>query len=165
MNGLKSRIIVRPHSDSNTDWSGTDYQLLCKAKEIASPIGDVNTYDASTLEDLVELLEDGRMAAGDLTLESPWTLEDLERLLGMEDGQVYDAIILYGSDGIGSAGKLAFTCTLKTTPGNANAEHLVLNTRVLPKSVPTFINDKYTVAVTYDEFEEITSIEVTNSAA
>lgn len=165
MNGLKSRIIVRPHSDANTDWSGSDYELLCKAKEIASPIGEVNTYDASTLEDLVELLEDGRMAAGDLTLESPWTLEDLERLLGMEDGKVYDAIILYGGDGEGGAGKLAFTCTLKTTPGNANAEHLVLNTRVLPKSVPTFINSDYTVNVSYDEFGEIEDIEVTKTGA
>lgn len=162
MNGLKSKAIVREHSAENTDWSGGVWQLLCDAKELTSPFGDVNTYDASTLKDTLERLEEGRTSAGDITLESPWSIEELERLLAME-GKVYDVLFLYGTDGVGGAGKLAFTATVKTTPGSATAEHLVLNTRVLPKSEPVFVNDKYTVDITYDEFGEITAIEVTKA--
>jgi hypothetical protein len=159
MNGLKSRIICREHDSSNTDWSG-NYDLLCKAKEINSPFGDINTYNASTLEDLMELQENGRYSAGDMSLESPWTLEDLERLTGMED-TLYDCIILYGTDGEGAAGKLAFTAEFTTRPGDATDEHLVLTTRVLPKSQPVWLNSKYDAKVTYDEFGEIDTITVT----
>lgn len=161
MNGLKSRVIYRVHSDQNTSWAG-DYNLLAKFKEITSPFGDPNTYDASTLEDLVEINETGRSTANDLTLESPWTLEDLTRLTGLEqDNQgnkiLYDIVFLYGNGGTGNAGKLAFTAELLTTPGDANDEHLVLNTTITVKSTPVWQNS-LTATVTEDASGNVTAV-------
>ena len=61
--GLKSRIIYRQKTKENNTadyWAGK-YSLLIRAKSIPSPVGERNMVDTSTLEDLVETQEPGRL--------------------------------------------------------------------------------------------------------
>lgn len=160
--GLKSRIIYREHSASTTTtgfWAG-DYQLLIRAKSIPSPFGDKNMVDTSTLEDLVETQEPGRRAAGSMAVQGAFEKAYKDALVQMED-QPLDIVILYGTDGKGSEGMVAFQGSESFAPDEATDDHLTGTCTIAISTQPVWIDSSYTVAVTEDENGYPTSITLT----
>ena len=160
--GLKSRIIYREHSDSATTtgfWAG-QYKLLIRAKSIPSPFGDKNMVDTSTLEDLVETQEPGRRAAGSMTVQGAFEKSYKDALVEIEDAAL-DIVILYGTDGKGSEGMVAFQGSQSFAPDEATDDHLTGTCTIAISTQPVWIDDKYTVAVTEDENGYPTSITLT----
>ena len=148
--GLKSRIIYREQtSNSGADyWAGT-YNLLMRAKSIPSPFGDRNMVDTSTLEDLVETQEPGRRSAGSMEVEGAFEKKYKDEMIALEDKKL-DMIILYGTDGKGSEGILAFQGSESFVPNEATDDHLTGTAQIAVSSVPKFIDSKYEVDVTFD---------------
>ncbi len=158
--GLKSRVIYREKlsSASGDYWVGT-YKLLIKAKSIPSPIGAKNMEDTSTLEDLIETREEGRASANDMEIQGAFEKKFKDELTALE-GKVLDIIILYGTDGKGSEGMLAFQGTESWRPDEATEGHLTGTATVVQKTVPRWIDDKYEVTVEEDELGEPTSFTI-----
>ena len=149
--GLKSRIAYKePSSSAATGeyWAGT-YKLLMRAKSIPSPFGSQNMVDTSTLEDLVETQEMGRRAAN-----------SMDEMVTNE-GKKLDFIILYGTDGKGSEGICAFIGQESFAPDEATDDHLTGTATIAQATVPKWIEDNYTVAVTEDENGYPTAITLT----
>lgn len=162
--GLKSRIIYRKKSTSSTGgnyWAG-EYQLLLKAKSIPSPFGSANMVDTSTLEDLMEVQEEGRRSAASMEVSGAFEKAYKDALVEME-GEELDICILYGTDGKGSEGICAFIGTESFAPDEATEDHLTGTATIAIKTVPKWIEDNYTVAVTEDELGNVTSITLTAS--
>lgn len=159
--GLKSRVIYREKSSvSGADyWAGT-YKLLIRAKSIPSPMGDKNMEDTSTLEDLIETREPGRASANDMDIQGAFDKATKDELVNLEDKDL-DIIVLYGTDGKGSEGILAFCGSESWRPDEATEGHLTGTVRVVQKTVPRFIDDKYEVSVEEDELGNPTSFTVT----
>ena len=160
--GLKSRIIYREHSTSAATtgfWAG-QYQLLIRAKSIPSPFGDKNMVDTSTLEDLVETQEPGRRAAGSLAVQGAFEKAYKDALVEMED-QPLDIVILYGTDGRGSEGMVAFQGSESFAPDEATDDHLTGTCTIAISSQPVWIDSNYTVTVTEDENGYPTAITLT----
>ena len=150
--GLKSRIIFREHSTSTatTGWWAGSYQLLIRAKSIPSPFGDKNMVDTSTLEDLVETQEPGRRAAGSMTVQGAFEKSYKDTLAEMED-EPLDIVILYGTDGRGSEGMVAFQGSESFAPDEATDDHLTGTCTIAISTQPIWIDSLYTVTVTEDE--------------
>lgn len=150
--GLKSRIIYREQSQSTSAdnyWAGT-YKLLIKAKSIPSPFGSPNMVDTSTLEDLVETQEFGRRSAGAMEVPGAFEKKYKDELVSAE-GKKLDICILYGTDGKGSEGVLAFIGAESFAPDEATEDHLTGTATISVQTVPRWIEDSYTVTVTEDE--------------
>lgn len=148
--GLKSRIIYRKPITGTADyWAGT-YQLLARAKSIPSPFGDRNMVSTATLEDLVETQEPGRRSAGSMDVECAFEKKYKDEMVKMEDEKL-DMIILYGTDGKGSEGILAFKGSESFVPGEATDDHLTGTAQIAISTVPKWIDDKYEVDVIYEE--------------
>lgn len=164
--GLKSRIIYREKakevSESNY-WAGT-YKLLMRAKSIPSPIGAPNMVDTSTLEDLVETQEAGRKAAGSMEVSGAFEKKYKDELVALEDKKL-DMVILYGTDGKGSEGMLAFIGSEYFSPDEATDDHLTGTATISVTTVPRWIEDNYTVTVTEDENGYPTEITLTAKSA
>ncbi len=160
--GLKSRIIYREHSDSTatTGWWAGSYNLLLRAKSIPSPFGDKNMVDTSTLEDLVETQEPGRRAAGSMAVQGAFEKSYKDALVALEDEPI-DIIILYGTDGKGSEGMVAFQGSESFAPDEATDDHLTGTCTIAISTQPVWIDDNYTVAVVEDENGYPTSITLT----
>jgi hypothetical protein len=157
--GLKSRIIYREHSDSAATsgfWAGS-YQLLLRAKSIPSPFGDKNMVDTSTLEDLVETQEPGRRAAGSMAVQGAFEKAYKDALVDLED-EPLDIIILYGTDGKGSEGMVAFQGSESFAPDEATDDHLTGTCTIAISTQPVWIDGNYTVTVVEDENGYPTSI-------
>ena len=149
--GLKSRIIYREKTKETSEadyWAGT-YKLLIRAKSIPSPFGDRNMVDTSTLEDLVETQEPGRRSAGSMDVEGAFEKKYKDELVKLEDKKI-DICILYGTDGKGSEGILGFIGSESFIPGEATDDHLTGTATIAVSTVPKWIEDSYTVAVTED---------------
>lgn len=149
--GLKSRIIYREQTKETSEadyWAGT-YKLLIRAKSIPSPFGDRNMVDTSTLEDLVETQEPGRRSAGSMDVEGAFEKKYKDELVRLEDKKI-DICILYGTDGKGSEGILGFIGSESFIPGEATDDHLTGTATIAVSTVPKWIEDNYTVAVTED---------------
>lgn len=149
--GLKSRIIYREQTKETSEadyWAGT-YKLLIRAKSIPSPFGDRNMVDTSTLEDLVETQEPGRRSAGSMDVEGAFEKKYKDELVRLEDKKI-DICILYGTDGKGSEGILGFIGSESFIPGEATDDHLTGTATIAVSTVPKWIEDSYTVAVTED---------------
>lgn len=150
--GLKSRIIYREQSQSTSTagyWAGT-YKLLIRAKSIPSPFGSPNMVDTSTLEDLVETQEFGRRSAGAMEVPGAFEKKYKDELVSSE-GKKLDICILYGTDGKGSEGVLAFIGAESFAPDEATEDHLTGTATISVQTVPRWIEDSYTVTVTEDE--------------
>lgn len=157
--GLKSRIIYREKTkeDGTADYWAGEYKLLIRAKSIPSPFGTVNMVDTSTLEDLIETQEQGRRAAA--SMEVPGAFEKTYKdELVKNEGKKIDICILYGTDGKGSEGIVAFVGTESFAPDEATEEHLTGTATIATTTVPRWIEDNYTVSVTEDENGYPTSI-------
>lgn len=163
--GLKSRIIYREKtkdSGSADYWEG-EYKLLMRAKAIPSPIGAPNMVDTSTLEDLMTTQEEGRKSAGSMEITGAFEKKYKDELVAME-GKKLDMVILYGTDGKGSEGALAFIGTESFAPGEASDDHLTGTATISVNSVPRWIEDNYDVAVVEDDNGYPTSITLTKKA-
>ena len=160
--GLKSRIIYREHSDSTatTGWWAGSYNLLLRAKSIPSPFGDKNMVDTSTLEDLVETQEPGRRAAGSMAVQGAFEKAYKDALVNLED-EPLDIIILYGTDGKGSEGMVAFQGSESFAPDEATDDHLTGTCTIAISTQPIWIDSGYTVTVVEDENGYPTSITLT----
>ena len=157
--GLKSRIIYREKTkeDGTADYWAGEYKLLIRAKSIPSPFGTVNMVDTSTLEDLIETQEQGRRAA--TSMEVPGAFEKTYKdELVKNEGKKIDICILYGTDGKGSEGIVAFVGTESFAPDEATEDHLTGTATIATTTVPRWIEDNYTVSVTEDENGYPTSI-------
>lgn len=163
--GLKSRIIYRAKTKETSAedyWAGT-YKLLIRAKTIPSPFGDRNMVDTSTLEDLVETQEPGRRSAGSMNVEGAFEKQYKDELVKLEDQKI-DICILYGTDGKGSEGVLAFIGSESFVPGEATDGHLTGTASIAVATVPRWIEDNYDVAVTEDENGYPTEITLTKKS-
>ena len=150
--GLKSRIIYREQTKSTTEadyWEGT-YKLLMKAKSIPSPFGSANMVDVSTLEDLMEVQEEGRRGAASMEIPGAFEKKYKDELVESE-GKKLDFCILYGTDGKGSEGICAFIGTETFAPDEATEDHLTGTATVAISTVPKWIEDDYDVEVVEDE--------------
>ena len=143
--GLKSRVIYKTHSADNT-WTGT-YKLLMRAKSLPSPIGERNMVDVSTLEDEMEVQEPGRRAAASVSIQGAMEKTYLDDMNELADTKL-DIIHLYGTDGTGSIGKLAYVGTVDVTPDEATDDHLTMTANIAVSTVPKYITDDVTVTVT-----------------
>ena len=165
--GLKSRIIYREKSTTTTStnnyWAGT-YKLLMRAKSIPSPIGAPNMVDTSTLEDLVETQEAGRKAAGSMEVSGAFEKKYKDELVELE-GKKLDMVILYGTDGKGSEGMLAFIGSEYFSPDEATDDHLTGTATISVSTVPRWIEDNYDVSVNEDENGYPTEITLTAKTA
>ena len=164
--GLKSRIIYREQTkspDEENYWEGT-YKLLIRAKSIPSPIGTPNMVDTSTLEDLVETQEAGRKTAGSMEVSGAFEKKYKDELVALENTDV-DMIILYGTDGKGSEGMLAFMGSEYFSPDDATEEHLTGTVTISVQSVPRWIEDDYDVSVEEDALGYPISITLTAKSA
>lgn len=160
--GLKSRVIYRQKAADPTEenyWAG-EYKLLVKAKSIPSPFGSPNMVDTSTLEDLVEIQEAGRKTANTMEISGAMEKAYLDELIELEN-QELDIMILYGTDGKGSIGKLAFIGTESIAPDEATDDHLTMTTTISTKTQPVWVTDDYEVTVAEDANGYPTSITVT----
>ena len=150
--GLKSRIIYREKSTTTSTgnyWAGT-YKLLMRAKSIPSPIGTPNMVDTSTLEDLMETQEAGRKSANTMEVQGAFEKKYKDDLVELEDKKL-DIIILYGTNGKGSEGMLAFIGSEYFSPDEATDDHLTGTATIAVQTVPRWIEDKYDVKVAEDE--------------
>lgn len=142
--GLKSRVIYKEHTTDGT-WTGT-YKLLMRAKSIPSPVGERNMVDVSTLEDEMEVQEPGRRAAASVSIQGAMEKKYLDDMSALEDKKL-DIIHLYGTDGVGSIGKLAYVGTVDVTPDEASDDHLTMTASIAVSTVPEYITDSVTVSV------------------
>lgn len=163
--GLKSRIIYREKTKetSATDYWAGEYKLLMRAKSIPSPFGDRNMVDTSTLEDLIETQEPGRRSAGSMDVEGAFEKKYKDELAALEDKKI-DICILYGTDGKGSEGILGFIGSESFVPGEATDDHLTGTATIAVNTVPKWIEDDYTVAVTEGEDGYPSTITLTKKA-
>ena len=160
--GLKSRIIYREQTKELSEenyWEGT-YKLLLRAKSIPSPIGAPNMKDTSTLEDLVETQEAGRKAANSMEVPGAFEKKYKDELVAVE-GKKLDMVILYGTDGKGSEGALAFIGSSYFSPDEATDDHQTGTPTISVQTVPKWIEDNYTIDVTEDEQGYPTEITLT----
>lgn len=164
--GLKSRIIYREKTKDTNEanyWAGK-YKLLMKATSIPSPFGAHNMVDTSTLEDLVATQEFGRRSAGSMEVAGAFEKQYKDELAECE-GKKLDICILYGTDGKGSEGILAFIGAESFAPGEATAELLTGTATVAVQTLPKWIEDNYTVSVVEDEEGYPTEITLTAKTA
>lgn len=142
---LKSRVIVREHSASNTTWAGT-YSLLIKAKSIPSPIQEPNTVESTTLEDDTQTFELGINASDKLSIDGNMERSYLDSIAAFSGKQV-DIIHLYGTDGLGGVAKYAYTGQVTAKPNDVggNDEILGMTAIIVPNTVPEDIFNGYTV--------------------
>lgn len=160
--GLKSRIIYRKQTkDTSAEnyWEG-EYQLLIRAKTIPSPFGSPNMVDTSTLEDLVETQEPGRKSAGSMEVPGAFEKKYKDALVEIE-GEKLDICIMYGTDGKGSEGILAFIGSESFAPDEASDDHLTGTATVAVSTVPRWIEDDYNVSVEEDDNGYPTKITLT----
>ena len=160
--GLKSRIAYKEPNSSAAEgeyWAGT-YKLLMRAKSIPSPFGSQNMVDTSTLEDLVETQEMGRRSAGSMEVPGAFEKTYKDDMVSNE-GKKLDFIILYGTDGKGSEGICGVIGQESFAPDEATEDHLTGTATVSVQTVPKWIEDNYTVAVTEDENGYPTAITLT----
>lgn len=157
--GLKSRIIYREKTkeDGAADYWAGEYKLLIRAKSIPSPFGTVNMVGTSTLEDLIETQEQGRRAAASMEVPGAFEKKYKDELVKNE-GKQLDICILYGTDGKGSEGIVAFVGTESFAPDEATEDHLTGTATIATVTVPRWIEDNYSVSVTEDENGYPTSI-------
>lgn len=163
--GLKSRIIFREKTQEFTAsnyWAGT-YAPLGRAKSIPTPYGDPNMVDTSTLEDLMEVQEEGRRSAPSMDIQIAFEKAYKDAILEVE-GKVLDMIILYGTDGKGSLGMAAFTGTVSFRPDEATDDHLTGTITVAIKTSPVWIEDIYEVNTAEDANGYLTSATLTASS-
>lgn len=146
--GLKTRLIFKEHTDLGV-WTGA-YKMLMRATSIPSPIGDVNEVDISTLEDLMEVHIPGRRASSSMDPQGAFEKEYLDELVTME-GKDLDFIILYGTDGLGSQGKLAFSGRISVKPDDATDDFLTMTVHITVQTVPAWVSDDITVATSDDK--------------
>lgn len=164
--GLKSRICYREKSTSEVAsgyWAG-EYKLLIRAKSIPAPQGAKNMVDTSTLEDLVETQEPGRRAAASMEVQGAFEKEYKDELVRLEDKDL-DVLILYGTDGKGSEGVLAFNGSESFAPDEATGDHLTGTCSIAVSTVPRWIEDDYTVTVEENEMGYPTKITLTKKSS
>lgn len=160
--GLKSRIIYRETPVSPTSgeyWAGT-YKLLLRAKSIPSPFGSPNMVDTSTLEDLMETQEMGRRSASSMEVSGAFEKKYKDDIVALEDKPL-DFVIMYGTEGKGSEGAVAFNGKVTFAPDEATEDHLTGTASISVTSVPRWIEDDYDIAVVEDENGYPTSITLT----
>ena len=160
--GLKSRIIYREKTQDFTAsnyWAG-NYAPLGRAKSIPTPYGDPNMVDVSTLEDLMEVQEEGRRSAPSMDIQIAFEKSYKDAIVDLE-GKVLDMVILYGTDGRGSLGMAAFTGTASFRPDEATDDHLTGTITVAIKTSPVWIEDAYNVSVSEDANGYLTSASLT----
>jgi uncharacterized protein YneR len=163
--GLKSRIIyrVKTKETSAEDYWAGEYQLLIRAKSIPSPFGSPNMVDTSTLEDLVETQEFGRTSAGSMEVSGAFEKKYKDSLVENE-GNKLDMCVLYGTDGKGSEGIVAFIGEERFTPDEATDDHLTGTSTIAVSTVPRWIEDDYTVTVEEDDNGYPTKITLTKKS-
>lgn len=156
MLGLKSRVFFREHVETPTDadhyWDSTNgtWDWIGNAKSMPNPMGEPNMVDVSGLEDLMEVQEEGRRSAPSISLEIPWLKKDKDAIDALA-GKTVDMLYLYGSDGQGSAGALAFYGTVSVAPSDADDGELKLTITASVRVIPRWIEDNYTFTVTESE--------------
>ena len=146
--GLKTRIIFKESTNLGV-WTGA-YKMLMRATSIPSPIGDVNEVDISTLEDTMEVHIPGRRASSSMDPQGAFEKEYLDELVDME-GKDLDFIILYGTDGLGSQGKLAFSGRISVKPDDATDDFLTMTVHITVQTVPAWISDDIAVTTSDDK--------------
>ena len=163
--GLKSRIIAREKTQefTVTDYWAGNYAPLGRAKSIPTPYGDPNMVDVSTLEDLMEVQEEGRRSAPSMEIPIAFTKASKDAVMALE-GKVLDIVILYGTDGQGGEGAAAFTGTISFRPDEATEDHLTATLTVAIKTVPVSVEDYYTITVTEDANGYLTTASLSATA-
>ena len=145
--GLKSRILYRTHNDETTNWAGS-WTMLIRPKTLPSPLGERNSIDVSTLEDEQEVTEPGRRASVTMSVQGAMEKDYLDAMVQLADTKL-DFLVLYGTNGLGSIAKYAFTGFVDVNPDEADAdEHLTMTANIAVSTVPVKITDDYTVTTT-----------------
>lgn len=160
--GLKSRVIYKVHegdTNSVSSWAGT-YKLLIRPKSIPSPLGEKNMVDTSTLEDLMETQEEGRRASASVAIQGAMEKMYLDDLWSLE-GKKLDIMHLYGTDGKGSIGKMAYVGTVSVSPDEASDDHLTMTATIAVATVPKKVTDGYSVTVSNEDTDDM-SFEVSS---
>jgi len=147
--GLKSRIIFREHTDTNTTLAGT-YKLLIKATKIPSPIKEPDLKESSTLEDATQTFELGRNQSGLLKVEGNYERADITAI-GAMAGKKVDIIHLYGTDGLGGIGKYSYVAQVVAIPGDVDDGIVSMSVAVVPNTVPVDVFDDFTVTSTGED--------------
>lgn len=149
--GIKSRIVYREKtkdSTANDYWAGT-YSMLIRPKSIPSPVGEKNMEDTSTLEDWVATQEEGRRSAASMQVQGAWEKAKKDALVALERKPL-DMLILYGTEGKGSQGVMAFIGTESIAPDEATEGHLTGTVTIAENTQPIWIEDDYDVTVVED---------------
>lgn len=145
--GLKSRIIYKEHTTEGA-WEG-EYLMLIRPKSMPSPLGTKNMVDVSTLEDLMEVQEEGRRASASVEVQGAMEKKYLDDLYALE-GKKLDIMNLYGTDGLGSIGKYVYCGTVSVSPDEASDDHLTMTATIAVSTVPELVTDDYTVTEKLD---------------
>lgn len=142
--GLKSRILYREYDEDNTTWAGS-WDMLIRPKTLPSPLGERNSIDVSTLEDEQEVTEPGRRASVTMAVQGAMEKDYLDAMDALADTKL-DFMVLYGTEGLGSIAKYAFTGYVDVSPDEADAdEHLTMTANITVSTVPVKITDEYDV--------------------
>lgn len=164
--GLKTRIFYRNHVTDTTkedfweDVVSNGYKFLGRVKSVPNPFGEPNMVDVSTLEDLMEVQEEGRRSAPSVAVQIAFEKAYKDAIVALE-GKKLDFVILYGTDGQGSEGVCGFWGTATFSPDEATAEHLTATVTISVQVKPTWIEDDYSFAVTEDATGYATGLSVT----
>ena len=113
----RTRVIVKEHTDRQSDFSGT-YNLLVAAKSVPSPASPPNTVESTTMEDDQQTFEKGIKTSDSREITGNLEKEYLSKVDGYGDKKL-DIIHLYGTDGIG----FVFHSVLETLDALTQATH------------------------------------------
>lgn len=150
--GIKTRLGFRDFDSQTTKanyWAGS-YTPLVGMKSVPSPLGDDNMVDVSIIEDWQEMQEKGRASAAEMEIPVAFTKEYKDAVLAAM-GKKLNFVTLYGTDGKGKEGILAFNGEITSfKPDEATEDHLTATVKVAIKSLGVWIEDGYTVTTTED---------------
>lgn len=144
---LKSRVIYKEHTADGA-WTGA-YKLLVRARNIPTPLGEPNLVDATTLEDDTQVNEMGIKQSQSMSIEGNLEKKYLDSIDALA-GKKIDFINLYGTDGLGSVAKYAYTGEAVAAPSDVGGvdEILGMTVTVVAGTVPKKVTDDFDVTVT-----------------
>lgn len=161
----RARIIVKTHSDGQSDLAGT-YRLLLAANNIPSPMSAPNTVESTDFEDDTQTFEMGVKTADAQEVTGNLTKANFDYVQSLE-GQELDIINLYGTDGIGGVAKIARQGKISASIGDAGGvdEILSITATIVPSTSAATVTDNYTVVDNHDGTFTVTATGTAKSIA
>ena len=141
-----SKIIVKEHTSSQSDYSGS-YKLLLAPDNIPAPSSPSNTVEITNLLNDTQTFLRGIKTSDAKEVNGNLEKEYLKALAGMEDKHL-DIMHLYGSDGVGGVSKWVYesdgvSCTVSEVGGNDEA--VKMSATLTPMTVSKEVVDDYEV--------------------